>query len=49
VIRWWVLTVRQTGTDDDGNPIWDTAGAVSVPRVFTWTSSGEAPAATPTP
>jgi LysM repeat protein len=49
VIRWWVLTVRQTGTDDDGNPIWETAGAVSVPRVFTWTSSGEAPAATPTP
>lgn len=49
VIRWWVLTVRQTGTDDDGNPIWETAGAASVPRVFTWTSSGEAPAATPTP
>lgn len=49
VIRWWVLTVRQTGTDDDGNPIWETAGAVSVPRVFTWTGSGEPPAATPTP
>ncbi len=50
VIRWWVLTVRQTGTDEDGNPIWETAGAVSAPRVFTWTGSGGAsPAATPTP
>ena len=50
VIRWWVLTVRQTGTDEDGNPIWDTAGAVSSPRVFTWTgSSGASAAPTPTP
>jgi LysM repeat protein/ribosomal protein L40E len=36
VIRWWVTPVRQTGTDDDGNPIWESAGAVSETRVFTW-------------
>ncbi len=47
VIRWWVVTVRQTGTDDDGNPTWDTAGAVSSPRVFTWFSQGAG--VTPTP
>jgi len=47
VIRWWVLTVRQTGTDDDGNPIWEPAGAASAQRSFTWV--GVAPAATPTP
>jgi LysM repeat protein len=47
VIRWWVVPVRQVGTDNDGNPIWDTAGAVSQPRVFSW--SGVGGAATPTP
>jgi len=47
VIRWWVVPVRQIGTDDDGNPIWDPAGAVSNPRVFTWLSTGLA--TTPTP
>lgn len=36
VIRWWVMAVRQSGTDDDGNPIWETAGTVSAFRVFTW-------------
>lgn len=38
VVRWWVTPVRQTGTDDDGNPIWESAGAVSNTRVFTWIS-----------
>jgi LysM repeat protein len=47
VYRWWVMTVRQIGTDESGNPIWDTAGATSVRRAFTWI--GEAPAATPSP
>jgi LysM repeat protein len=47
VLRWWVGTARQTGTDDDGNPIWEQAGALSVERVFTWTGTGTAP--TPTP
>jgi LysM repeat protein len=48
IIRWWVLTVRQTGTGDDGNPIWEPAGEVSPPRNFVWTG-GPAPAITPTP
>lgn len=47
VIRWFVVPVRQTGTDEDGNPIWEPAGAPSVTRVFTWT--GVMPAITPTP
>jgi LysM repeat protein len=46
VMRWFVETVRQTGTDDQGNPIWSSAGAASTPRDFTWTGSGLAP--TPT-
>jgi LysM repeat protein len=45
--RWWVLAVRQTGTDDDGNPIWEPAGASSEQRVYTW--AGVAEAVTPTP
>ena len=47
VMRWSVTTVRQTGTDDQGEPIWSSAGAESLERVFSWT--GAAPAATPTP
>lgn len=46
VILWWVVTVRQSGTDDQGNPIWSTAGAASEMRVFGW--SGAGPVATPT-
>jgi len=46
-MRWWVVVVRQTGTDDQGNPIWTSAGTASNPREFTWT--GAAPATTPTP
>ena len=47
VIRWWIVPVRQLGTDDDGNPIWDPAGAVSITRVFTWLSSGLATSSAP--
>ncbi len=46
VMRWWVTTVRQTGSDDQGNPIWSSAGAISVLRDFTW--SGVSPLPTPT-
>jgi LysM repeat protein len=46
IMRWSVTTVRQTGTDEQGNPIWSSAGATSVLRDFTWTGSGIAP--TPT-
>jgi len=47
IYRWWVLPVRQTGTDSEGNPIWETAGVVSAARVFTWT--GVPSQLTPTP
>ncbi|RJP48677.1 MAG: LysM peptidoglycan-binding domain-containing protein [Anaerolineaceae bacterium] len=36
VMRWWVVPVRQTGTDEQGDPIWSPAGAASEKRVFTW-------------
>lgn len=50
VYRWTIKTVRKVDVDEDGNPVWESAGAVSDPRVFSWT--GEAPAeetATPEP
>jgi LysM repeat protein len=46
IMRWWVVAVRQSGTDDQGNPIWSTAGVASAMRVFGW--SGAGPFATPT-
>jgi LysM repeat protein len=36
VIRWWVTTVRQNGVDEQGQPVYDSAGAISEKRVFTW-------------
>ena len=47
VMRWWVVPVRDDGTDSQGQPIWDTAGAQSDERVFTWV--GAAVPGTPTP
>lgn len=47
-LRWWIVPVRQTGTDDDGNAIWEPAGSASEPRVFIWTGAG-APSSSPTP
>jgi LysM repeat protein len=47
VIRWWVTTVRQSGVDEQGQPIYESAGAVSEERVFTWV--GVAVESTPTP
>lgn len=51
IFRWSILTMRQTGTDNDGNPIWEPAGAASEQRVFGWTGTGAAPppATTPSP
>lgn len=43
VIRWWVTTVRQVGTDDTGNPIWESAGAASLQRDFTWSGVAGTP------
>jgi LysM repeat protein len=39
VFRWWVGVVRQVGTDEDGNPLWEDAGAMSVIRDFSWTNT----------
>ena len=36
VIRWWVTTVRQNGQDEQGQPIYESAGAISDERVFSW-------------
>ena len=50
VIRWWISTARQVGTDDEGDPIWQAAGGISPPRAFSWTGTITGiPAATPTP
>jgi hypothetical protein len=46
ILSWWVVTVRQTGSDDQGNPIWSTAGTASTIRVFGWSGAGQV--ATPT-
>jgi LysM repeat protein len=48
IIRWWIVPVRQTGTDEDGNPIWETAGDPSLWRDFVWQISS-AISITPTP
>jgi LysM repeat protein len=47
ILRWWVTTVRQTGTNDAGNPLYASAGANSARRDFTWSASAVGP--TPTP
>src|SRR5512143_214423 len=47
VMRWWGVPVRQNGSDEQGQPVWDTAGATSDKRDFTWV--GAAVEATPTP
>jgi LysM repeat protein len=47
VLRWWVTTVRQAGTDSQGQPIYDSAGSTSDKRVFTWV--GSAVQSTPEP
>jgi LysM repeat protein len=47
VMRWWAVPVRQTGSDEQGQPIWVNAGAASEKRDFTWV--GAAVEATPTP
>lgn len=41
ILRWNVLTVRQTGTTKDGEPIWTPAGAASAFRDFIWWTPGQ--------
>ncbi|MBL8100822.1 MAG: LysM peptidoglycan-binding domain-containing protein [Anaerolineales bacterium] len=47
VMRWWVIPVRQSGVDDQGQPVWVASGAISEKRVFTWV--GIAVQGTPNP
>jgi LysM repeat protein len=47
VIRWWITTVRQVGTDEDGNPKWESAGAISESRAFTWLGTSSVVLPTP--
>lgn len=47
VMRWWVETVRQIGSNNRGEPVYAPAGESSAKRDFTW--SGSAGQATPTP
>jgi LysM repeat protein len=47
IMNWWVVAVRQTSTDDQGNPVWSTAGTASAMRVFSWSGGGSVQ--TPTP
>lgn len=47
IFRWWITTVRQSGSDEQGEPIWIPAGAQSAQRVFSW--QGVAPESTPQP
>jgi LysM repeat protein len=50
VMRWWVTTVRQNGVDEQGQPFYESAGAISEKRVFTWVGvTVEGGEATPTP
>lgn len=47
VLRWWVDTVRLSGTTSGGEPRYISAGASSVQRVFSWSGGAVAPTATP--
>jgi LysM repeat protein/ribosomal protein L40E len=47
VMRWWVVPVREIGTDTQGKPIWNSAGAQSDQRVFTWVGAAIAGTSTP--
>jgi len=47
VIRWWVTTARQNGVDEQGQPVYESAGANSEKHVFSW--AGVAVESTPTP
>ena len=34
---WWVTTVRQNGVDEQGQPVYESAGASSDKKIFVWT------------
>jgi LysM repeat protein len=39
IFRWYVVSVAQIGTDEEGNPIWIPGGPASNERVFSWSGS----------
>lgn len=41
IFRWWVVPVRQIGSTEEGEPIWDTAGELGEMHVFSWWGIGE--------
>ena len=41
IFRWWIVPVRQVGSTDEGEPIWDTAGEMGEMHVFSWWGVGE--------
>jgi hypothetical protein len=47
ILRWWITPVRQAGTDEQGQPIWVSAGAISEKHNFSWV--GIAVEGTPNP
>ena len=47
VMKWWISVVRQSGNDTAGKPTYESAGAVSEQRAFSWI--GAAVNTTPTP
>jgi LysM repeat protein len=48
IMRWWIETVRQTGSNGSGQPVYESAGSASDKRVFSW-SGAATTASTPTP
>jgi LysM repeat protein len=46
ILRWWIEPVRQIGSNSRGDPIYDSAGAMSQERDFSWAG---APTANQTP
>jgi len=34
---WWITTVRQNGVDEQGQPVYESAGSISDKRIFVWT------------
>jgi LysM repeat protein len=49
IFRWWIQVVRQAGTDEDGNPLWESGGTISEQRVFSWTGIVAESSPTPIP
>ena len=42
IFSWYIEAVRISGSDENGNPFWTSAGAVSSPRYFSWTGAPSA-------